>query len=198
MYQKFIINQDGVLKFGRVYLHKDLLQPGEQCVFGGGLWKIDEGRRAILLYGRSFDFGPPYLGTCAASTGAVWVAGRCPCSSFPTGLPRTCWSRCTHGGEPATAPRRRICRKQKRGYQETDAATGCCCTFSDLRTSFARQDKAGAKGKPMRRLHHFLCRVPACLPTLSNKLNLQPIRSRFPDRCRTRRSYGGSCHDRQC
>lgn len=61
MYQKFIINQDGVLKFGRVYLHKDLLQPGEQCVFGGGLWKIDEGRRAILLYGRSFDFGPPYL-----------------------------------------------------------------------------------------------------------------------------------------
>ena len=61
MYPKFIINQDGVLKFGRVYLHKDLLQPGEQCVFGGGLWKIDEGRRAILLYGRSFDFGPPYL-----------------------------------------------------------------------------------------------------------------------------------------
>ena len=61
MYQKFIINQDGVLKFGRVYLHKDLLQPREQCVFGGGLWKIDEGRRAILLYGRSFCFGPPYL-----------------------------------------------------------------------------------------------------------------------------------------
>ena len=25
MYQKFIINQDGILKFGRVYLHKDLL-----------------------------------------------------------------------------------------------------------------------------------------------------------------------------
>ena len=59
MYQKFIINQDGVLKFGHVYLHRDLLSSGERCPFGGGLWKIDEGRRAILLYGRSFDFGIP-------------------------------------------------------------------------------------------------------------------------------------------
>lgn len=59
MYQKFIINQDGVLRFGRVYLHRDLLSYNEQCTYGGGLWKIDEGRRAILLYGRSFDFGAP-------------------------------------------------------------------------------------------------------------------------------------------
>lgn len=59
MYQKFIINQDGVLKFGHVYLHRDLLASNEQCPYGGGLWKIDEGRRAILLYGRSFDFGTP-------------------------------------------------------------------------------------------------------------------------------------------
>lgn len=59
MYQKFIINQDGVLKFGHVYLHKDLLAAGETCPYGGGLWKTDESRRAILLYGRSFDFGPP-------------------------------------------------------------------------------------------------------------------------------------------
>lgn len=59
MYQKFIITQDGVLKFGRVYLHRDLLSQGEECTHGGGLWKIDEGRRAILLYGRSFDFGTP-------------------------------------------------------------------------------------------------------------------------------------------
>ena len=59
MYQKFIINQDGVLKFGRVYLHRDLLSQGEECPYGGGLWKIDEGRGAILLYGRSFDFGAP-------------------------------------------------------------------------------------------------------------------------------------------
>ena len=59
MYQKFIINQDGILKFGRVYLHKDLLSLSEQCPYGGGLWKADESRRAILLYGRSFDFEAP-------------------------------------------------------------------------------------------------------------------------------------------
>ncbi len=62
MYQKFIINQDGVLKFGHVYLHRDLLEPGEQCLYGGGLWKLDEKRGAILLYGRSFDFGVPEIG----------------------------------------------------------------------------------------------------------------------------------------
>lgn len=59
MFQKFIINQDGVLKFGRVYLHRELLGKGERCVYGGGLWKIDNSRGAIVLYGRSFDFGPP-------------------------------------------------------------------------------------------------------------------------------------------
>ncbi len=59
MFQKFIINQDGVLRFGHVYLHRDMLAKGERCVYGGGLWKIDEGRGAILLYGRSFDFGLP-------------------------------------------------------------------------------------------------------------------------------------------
>ena len=59
MYQKFIINQDGVLKFGNVYLHRDLLDKGERCPFGGGLWKIDNSRGAIMLYGRSFDFGRP-------------------------------------------------------------------------------------------------------------------------------------------
>ena len=59
MFPKFIINQDGVLKFGHVYLHRELLNYNEQCPYGGGLWKIDEGRRAILLYGRSFDFGTP-------------------------------------------------------------------------------------------------------------------------------------------
>ena len=59
MYQKFIINQDGVLKFRRVYQHRDLLAWNEECPYGGGLWKIDEGRGAILLYGRSFAFGLP-------------------------------------------------------------------------------------------------------------------------------------------
>ena len=49
MYQKFIINQDGVLKFGIVFLHRDLLQHGESCPNGGGLWKIDEKRNVVLL-----------------------------------------------------------------------------------------------------------------------------------------------------
>lgn len=61
MYQKFIITQDGVLKFGHVYMHRDLQGIGERCVWGGGLWKVDHSRDAILLYGRSFDFGPPEL-----------------------------------------------------------------------------------------------------------------------------------------
>ena len=59
MYQKFVITQDGVLKFGKVYQHSDLLGWGEECPYGGGLWKMDEGRRAVLLYGRSFAFGTP-------------------------------------------------------------------------------------------------------------------------------------------
>lgn len=59
MYQKFIITKDGVLRFGTVFLHRELLKSGEKCVYGGGLWKIDESRGAIVLYGRSFDFGLP-------------------------------------------------------------------------------------------------------------------------------------------
>lgn len=59
MYQKFIISEDGELRFGHVYLHRDLLNIGEDTCYGGGLWKIDHARCAILLYGRSFDFGGP-------------------------------------------------------------------------------------------------------------------------------------------
>lgn len=59
MYQKFIITQQGTLKFGFVFLHYDLLGPGENMAYGGGLWKHDPSRDAILLYGRSFDFGLP-------------------------------------------------------------------------------------------------------------------------------------------
>ena len=40
MYQKFIINQDGVLKFGNVYQHRDLLKWNEDCLYGGGLWMM--------------------------------------------------------------------------------------------------------------------------------------------------------------
>ena len=61
MYQKFIITDDGILRFGNVYLHRDLLNFGEECSHGGGFWKIDDSRGAILLYGRSFDFGRPYF-----------------------------------------------------------------------------------------------------------------------------------------
>ena len=59
MYQKFIINQDGVLRFGNVYQHRELLRWDESCPYGGGLWKMDEGRRCVMLYGRSFAFGAP-------------------------------------------------------------------------------------------------------------------------------------------
>ena len=61
MYQKFIITSEGVLRFGNVYQHSELLQWGEECPYGGGLWKVDEARQAILLYGRSFAFGSPFL-----------------------------------------------------------------------------------------------------------------------------------------
>ena len=61
MYQKFIITQNGVLRFGTVYLHRDLLHSDESCEYGGGFWKIDEERQIVLLYGRSFDFGRPYF-----------------------------------------------------------------------------------------------------------------------------------------
>lgn len=62
MYQKFIINQYGVLKFGKVYQHRDLLKWGEECPYGGGLWKIDEGRRIVLLLWTIFRLWHPRFG----------------------------------------------------------------------------------------------------------------------------------------
>ena len=59
MYKKFIITLDGGLVFGHVYLHRELLPDGEETCYGGGLWKIDEERKCIILFGRSFDFGMP-------------------------------------------------------------------------------------------------------------------------------------------
>lgn len=61
MYNKFIVTQTGTLVFGIVHLHRDLIPEGEQTCKGGGLWKIDNQRGCILLYGRSFDFGAPDL-----------------------------------------------------------------------------------------------------------------------------------------
>ena len=59
MYQKFIITGDGVLRFGKVYQHRELLRRNEDCPYGGGLWQYDAERGAMLLYGRSFAYGPP-------------------------------------------------------------------------------------------------------------------------------------------
>jgi len=59
MYQKFIITLDGTLLFGNVFLHRELLPYGDSTCYGGGLWKIDDQRKCIILFGRSFDFGLP-------------------------------------------------------------------------------------------------------------------------------------------
>ena len=61
MYNKFIITLDGTLVFGNVFLHRELLPRHHTTCHGGGLWRIDNQRGAILLFGRSFDFGPPDL-----------------------------------------------------------------------------------------------------------------------------------------
>lgn len=59
MYNKFIITLDGEIRFGNVYLHRELLPQGQHTCHGGGFWKIDNQRGCVLLYGRSFDFGLP-------------------------------------------------------------------------------------------------------------------------------------------
>lgn len=59
MYQKFVITDEGELKFGNVYHHRNLLRWDESCPYGGGLWRIDEERGAVVLYGRSFEYGAP-------------------------------------------------------------------------------------------------------------------------------------------
>lgn len=62
MAQKFIISEGGTLRFGDVHLHRDLFQIGEDTCYGGGFWTIDHSRNAIILHGRSFDFGGPDFG----------------------------------------------------------------------------------------------------------------------------------------
>lgn len=61
MYRKFVITADGLLKFGTVHMHKDLLDFGEECEYGGGMWQIDSSRGVVALYGSSYDFGNPDL-----------------------------------------------------------------------------------------------------------------------------------------
>lgn len=59
MQRKFVITSDGVLRFGYVDRHYDLLPIGQDECFGGGLWLIDTARGIVVLYGRSFDYGTP-------------------------------------------------------------------------------------------------------------------------------------------
>ena len=55
---KFIITLDGVLRLGMVNLHKDLLQPGDQCI-GGGYYRFDYIANRLLLDRASYDYGTP-------------------------------------------------------------------------------------------------------------------------------------------
>jgi hypothetical protein len=55
---KFIITIDGVLRLGMVNQHKDLLQPGDQCI-GGGYYLFDFVSNRIILDRASYDFGRP-------------------------------------------------------------------------------------------------------------------------------------------
>lgn len=55
---KFIITNGGHLRLGMVTLHRDLLMAHEECR-GGGFYDIDYVGNALLLSGKSFDYGPP-------------------------------------------------------------------------------------------------------------------------------------------
>ena len=55
---KFIITNGGHLRLGMVTLHRDLLMAHEECR-GGGFYNIDYVGNALLLSGKSFDYGPP-------------------------------------------------------------------------------------------------------------------------------------------
>lgn len=54
--QKFIVTSGGLLKFGDVTMHKDLLSPGEECI-GGGMYEFDHAGGRMFLWGKSYDFG---------------------------------------------------------------------------------------------------------------------------------------------
>ncbi len=56
--QKFILTSRGVLRFGDVCYHKDLLEPGDHCI-GGGYWEVEPSGMSLRLHGSSTDFGSP-------------------------------------------------------------------------------------------------------------------------------------------
>ncbi len=56
MEPKFIVTLDGHLRLGYVKMHKDLLQPGDECI-GGGFWSLDYTSMKLILDGKSYDYG---------------------------------------------------------------------------------------------------------------------------------------------
>ena len=56
--QKFIITSRGLLKYGNVRMHKDLLSASDICM-GGGYYEFDYISDRLLLSGSSFDYGRP-------------------------------------------------------------------------------------------------------------------------------------------
>lgn len=61
---KFILTSGGHLRMGMVTLHRDLLQPHEDCL-GGGFYEFDYARGQLILSGKSFDYGSPRWGKVA-------------------------------------------------------------------------------------------------------------------------------------
>ena len=55
---KFIITMDGHLRQGMVDQHKELLQPGDECI-GGGYYQFDWVSNRLVLDRMSYDFGSP-------------------------------------------------------------------------------------------------------------------------------------------
>lgn len=55
---KFIITADGHLRLGMVRMHKDLLQPGDDCI-GDGYYQFDYVSNRLLLDRQSYDYGKP-------------------------------------------------------------------------------------------------------------------------------------------
>lgn len=84
MYHKFIITDDGVLRFGVVYLHRDLLELGEDASNGGGLWQYNPQMQALQLFGRSFDFGgPDFSAIRRVEWSSAHLDGPCPLLFYP-------------------------------------------------------------------------------------------------------------------
>lgn len=57
--QKFVITNEGEMRFGDVRLHRHLLPWGDDECHGGGFWELNPAAKTVELYGRSYDFGAP-------------------------------------------------------------------------------------------------------------------------------------------